>query len=103
MQRKSVHKRMLTGVSFSKDTNPVGSGSHPLTSFYLHYVPPTISPGIVTLGIRASPWELGGTNSAHSTRVLVYWSLELKQGHQVLSSQSFVLEAPHELATLKNL
>lgn len=51
VQRRGVHKRVLTGISFSKDTNLTASGPHPLTSFYPRH---TISPDIVTLGIRAS-------------------------------------------------
>lgn len=97
VQRKGVHKTVLTGVSFSKDTNPVGSGPHPWPhfTFIISYTPYHQIQSHWGLGLPHR--HLGDTNSAHSISVLV---IRAKHGHQVPSPQSFVLEAPHELVTL---
>ena len=51
----------LSGVSSYKDTNPMGSGASPVTSFNLNYLHEGPSPNTVTLGVEASTYEFGGT------------------------------------------
>lgn len=58
----------LTGVSSHKDTHPIGSGPHPMTSFHLHYLLEALFPNTVTSGLRALPHEFGGEHSSFHCR-----------------------------------
>ena len=51
---------MSSLVSYYKDTNPIGSGPHSMTSFNINYF---LTPNSATLGIRASTYVFcGGTH-----------------------------------------
>ena len=62
MEGGRERERELSGVSFSsyKDTNPIGLGPHPMTSFNPNYLPKALSPNAITLAVRASTYEFGG-------------------------------------------
>ena len=58
---KERERESSLSVSFSTDINPIGSGFHPVTSFYLNYFHKGSVSKYSTLGVGA-PTYLGQTN-----------------------------------------